>query len=133
MISDAIVKQNFISRTLTDEAQWIATRQQKVIESWGLIRSGLLYNSLRGFFSFHPSGSGGGVLTLRYLAYMRLLDINARKKGKNKYSGLHLYNRIVFGRIYNDTIRKLKFGFTEPIRENIMAGLQQAADALNHK
>ncbi|MDR1226711.1 MAG: hypothetical protein LBK47_07425 [Prevotellaceae bacterium] len=89
MISAQIIKQPYLSRTLKEEAEWIGKEQQGVIKDWGLMRTGTLYGSLRGFFSYHPLASGG-VLTLRYLTYLRFLDMKSRQKGrKNKYAGLH--------------------------------------------
>jgi len=58
------------------------------------------------------NGSGKKVW-VRYVSYLRFLDMASVRRKRSQY---HLYNRIVFGIIYNRTVRSLVYGYTDEIR-----------------
>lgn len=108
------IESTFISAVLKDTAELIQSRQRQVAEDWGLFESGDLKRSLQGHFSVANMESGGH-LTMRYLTYARWLDMQNPNR-KVKKEGYHLYNRIVFGVLYNPTVNALRFGLTDDIR-----------------
>lgn len=117
MPNELRIKTQFISAVLRETAEIIQSKQQKAVDEYDLFESGRLRKSLTGHFSV-GSQSGGGSLTMRYLPYMRMLDMNDPRR-KWKKDGYHLYNRIVFGVLYNPTINTLQYGLTEDIRNAI--------------
>jgi type II restriction/modification system DNA methylase subunit YeeA len=118
MISDKI-KQRFVSKLLDKEAKAIAAEQAKVVEEWNLFSSRALYNLLinqqQGHFSI-DNAEGGHKLTVRYLKYLRFLDIPKIRKRREQY---HLYNEIVFGHLYRPLLQGLRFGYTGEVRQAI--------------
>jgi hypothetical protein len=113
------VKTMFVSEVLTETAMYIRSEQLKVVEEWDLFEGGALKQSLTGHFSVNHS-DGGGRLSMRYLNYARFLDMPDRRNTRRlKREGYHLYNRIVYGILYNRTIPVLKYGFTEEIKKKV--------------
>lgn len=97
---------------LTEDIELIRRLQSKVVETYDLFETGELKKSLRGFFSVNDEGTGKKA-SVRYVNYLRFLDMPNVKRKREAY---HLYNRIVFGIIYNRTIGKLIHGYTDEIK-----------------
>jgi hypothetical protein len=125
MITDEIVKTNFTVETLTEEARIIKLLQAQVVIDWNMDKdtgTHQLLNSMKGHFSVN-SFSEGCALTLSYVKYTRFLDIpNVALRRK----GLHIYNKIVFGRIYGTAIPRLRYGFLDEVKSRIYYELQQS-------
>jgi hypothetical protein len=121
------IKTEFVSSVLKETAEKIRDAQSKVAEEWSLFEGGELKKWLRGHFSVGKQ-DGGGKLSMHYLAYARFLDLPdpRRKVRQLKREGYHLYNRIVFGTLYNDTMPTLRYGFTEDLQKEIAAKLAEA-------
>jgi len=47
--------------------------------------------------------------------------------------GLHLYNRIVFGRVYNDTHLRLRLAYREAFNEQAINMIKESMDQLNNR
>lgn len=122
-------KKEFVRRVLKEDAEYIRKQQQKVVAEWGLFDEGDLEQSLKGHFSV-DSTDETKQLTMRYLVYARFLDM-ADPRRRTKREGYHLYNRIVFGVIYNRTLAKLQNGYTEEVRNKITADLENAKPQYN--
>lgn len=120
------IKTQFVSAVLKETAQMIYDQQAKTVKEWDLFDSGKLSKSLPGHFSVREA-SGGGLLTMRYLAYTRFLDMRDPRRKKKK-EGYHLYNRIVFGVLYNPTVNTLQYGLTEDIRNAIENQIKEIYD-----
>ena len=121
----ARVKTEFMGNVLTDTPKLIREMQTETAEQWGLFnegnhKSGELKRSLQGHFSV-ANQDGAAKLSMRVLAYSRFLDIPDKRRTLSiaKREGYHLYNRIVFGILYNNTWQKLSYGFTEEVRERM--------------
>lgn len=121
------IKTEFVSSVLRDTGNKIRQGQTKTADEWNLFESGTLRNWLQGHFSVE-SDEGGGKLYMRYLAYARFLDMadSRRKNRQLKREGYHLYNRQVFGVLYNKTLPALRYGFTEDVKTQIDQALIQA-------
>lgn len=116
------IKRAFRSHILRESAELIREKQREVQQDYNLFgETGELAKSLKGGFTVRDFDSGA-ILTMNYLVYARFLDMKyfktegARKKRKNEY---HIYNRLVFGYIYNQTMHELKFGFTDETQQLI--------------
>lgn len=124
------VKPKFVDQILKEEAEIIKGLQMDVADEWGLNDdSGELRKSLRGHFTVTELGSGTQ-LTMRYVKYLRFIDmpwVASRKKG------LHLYNRIVFGRVYNDTHLRLRLAYREAFCEQAINMIKESMDQLNNR
>ena len=123
MITERFIKRGFVEKIMSEEAKLIKGLQLIAVREGGIHeQSGGLINSLKGNFSLQ-SGDTKQRLTLRYVKYLRFLDMpDVRAKRK----GYHIYNRIVFGRIYGNLIRRIKYGYTDAAREAIIQELEAA-------
>jgi hypothetical protein len=71
------------------------------------------------------TGSDGRImLSLRITRQLRFLDMK-------KFGNLKIYNKQVWGYIYNDILPELKYGFSEEVREGIRRELEQTLKPLN--
>jgi hypothetical protein len=108
------IKIAFRSQILKESAMLILKKQNEVVDLYDLFESGSLKRSLQGHFSVSDINSGSQ-LTMRYLTYFRFLDMaDSRRRNREwKREGYHLYNKIMFGYLYKQTMPQLKYGFTE--------------------
>lgn len=124
------VKPKFVDQILKEEAEIIKGLQMDVADEWGLNDdSGELRKSLRGHFTVTELGRGTQ-LTMRYVKYLRFIDmpwVASRKKS------LHLYNRIVFGRVYNDTHLRLRLAYREAFNEQAISMIKESMNQLNNR
>ncbi len=128
MISESIIKKRFVTQIFDRDAKFIGKEQAQVVEDYNLFgKNKVMYNTLinqsQGHFDVKAEGTGGS-LTMHYLKYLRFLDI---KDVRRKRSSYHLYNKIVFGRIYNETISGLKYGYTKAVKQGIEDELMEVA------
>lgn len=121
MISDEIIKEEFIRRELTAGAEKIRSLQRDVVQQVLSERTGRLLASLSDR-KFHLQGDGEHfMLSVSILNYLRFNEIRSDMTARRK---LHLYNRIVWGVLYGETLPALKFGITDELREQIRQELQ---------
>jgi hypothetical protein len=146
MITDAIIKKEFVRQILKRDSDYIRQFQAKVVEEAGLMKSGELLLDLRGQSGAKIlQGEGMHLLSVSFLKYLRFQDINSNSKsGKkrakidvgNNYERrnkemplrrhLALYNKVIFGRLYNETKTDLKYGYTEEIKKQITEQLEKS-------
>lgn len=72
---------------------------------------------------------GGHYRTVRLFSYMRLLDIIYSGRGKHQMfirRRLAIYNRVVWGVLYGETLPALIYGLTEDIRRSIRENLEKS-------
>ncbi|MDR2130553.1 MAG: hypothetical protein LBP56_05220 [Odoribacteraceae bacterium] len=128
MISKALKKNHYVDKILQEEATIIKMMQLQVVNDWQLEdKTGNLREKLKGHFSLQDF-DGGPRLTLTYVKYMRFLDmpwVVSRRRG------LLLYNRIVFGRIYNNTYLRVRAGYRESVQEEIDEMMRESTEPLN--
>lgn len=129
MITDEMVKKEFISQIITRDIKIIYDTQESVVRS--VFHSGT--GNLANFLSRKPiSISGDGLqktFYMRVFAYLRFLDIRYRKDRMETRHKLALYNRVIWGVLYNETMPDLRYGLTSEIRKKITAQLQAANPA----
>lgn len=130
MITDELIKKEFISRIVTRDVKIIYSTQESVVRDAFPGGTGALAAHLaRKPFSL----SGEGVnqtFFMRIFPYLRFLDIRYRKQNMATRRKLALYNRVVYGVLYNETMPDLRYGMTAAIRKEITESLQNANPAV---
>jgi hypothetical protein len=146
MLTDSIIKREFVTQILKRDSDYIREFQAKVIEDADLKKTGALLMDVRGQSgSKILQGYGMWMLSVRFLKYLRFIDIQSNKKNpsshfkiniKNDYERknkkmplrrhLALYNKVIYGRLYNETKTDLKSGYTKVIRKTITEQLEKA-------
>jgi hypothetical protein len=127
VVTDELIKKSFISQIIRRDAAFIYDTQARVVrENFSTDgRSSTLAN----YLSKRPFSLSGQGLNLVYyfnvITYLRFLDIKYSKDKMGLRSKLALYNRVIWGRLYNETIRDLKYGLTEDIKRDIRQRLEK--------
>ncbi|DBA56387.1 TPA_asm: acr candidate [Porphyromonas phage phage032a_KCOM2801] len=120
MITDDMIKTEFIGTVVRAGLKKIYQEQEAVLAA-NLPELGDRYKLSR-----MPQELEGKKFGIRVLIYLRFLDIKYRKgTGLRKASGLALYNRVIWGVLYHETLPKLRYGFTEDIKNKITADLME--------
>lgn len=126
MPNDSRIKTAFRSSILRESAEMIRTEQTQIASEWNLMRTGRLQSELSmQHFSVRDFETGAR-LTMRVLTYMRFLDMKGLAKGNAKRQAYHLYNKVVFGYLYNQTMPALKYGFTNEVQNLIRNKIKES-------
>lgn len=120
------IKTAFRSSILRESAEMIRAEQNQIAGEWNLMRTGRLQSELSmQHFSVRDFETGAR-LTMRVLTYMRFLDMKGVSKGNSKRRAYHLYNKVVFGYLYNQTLPALKYGFTDDVQTLIRNKIKES-------
>ena len=126
MVTEEMIKKEFIHRTVSRDIRRIYATQEAVIREALKPRTGNLLDCI----SRRPIDVQGSGLKPTYymtvLRYMRLLEIQYRNQDMKTRRKLALYNRVIWGVLYHETFPEIKYGFTEEVRTNIRKELEQA-------
>lgn len=126
MITDDLIKKEFISQIVSRDVNVIYNTQEQVVREVFPGGTGQLANFLaRRSFNFSEVGVNQ-TFYMRIFPYLRFLDIRYRKDQMETRSKLALYNRVIFGVLYHETMPDLRYGLTEEIRKKIGLQLQEA-------
>ena len=129
MISDGALKTHYVREILERDAKYINETQGKVIsENLRRVSGRLLRSIYRNDFQIQADDNRM-MLQFNFLRYLRFLDIKSsmdKFKSKELRSKLALYNRVIYGRLYNETRSDIKYGFTEQIKDRIRMELEKA-------
>lgn len=117
MPSQLRIKQAFRSSILRESAEMIAREQLDIAQEWNLFKTGRLQSALKQEHFSVSDFETGGRLTMKVLTYMRFLDMQGIAKGSARRKAYHLYNKVVFGYLYNQTLPALRFGFTDEVQQ----------------
>lgn len=127
MITDEMIKKEFIHQTVTHGIELVYSTQEEVIKE--VIKGGT--GNLADFISRKPFDFSGSGLEksfyMRILSYLRFLDIRYRKDQMETRRQLALYNRAVWGVLYHETLPDLRYGLTAEIRKTITLQLEEAS------
>lgn len=139
MVTEQFVKDEFISDILRRDIGIIYQTQEEVANRYFKERTGTLRNFLS-HRAFTPKESNGEFsVYLNVLSYIRFLDMQYRlnytgmssKRAKKQRAKYAIYNRVVWGVLYNETFPDIQAGFTDEVRE---AWRQKMEEALsNHR
>ena len=130
MITDSLIKQEFIHNVLQRDARLIADTQVDRLRRHRTQRARQIALQLAGQ-PFRISGTGlHATLTFNILTSLRFMDISiSRDIRAGASKALALYNRVVWGILYHDNLGDLKFGLTEDLRREIREQLLAASPA----
>jgi hypothetical protein len=122
-------KMLFASRLLSEKGSKIYQLQEQTAADWDLFDSGQLTRQLAGGGNISIYNDGKSVMaSFRYLAYTRFLDMKDPRRS-NMREGYHLYNRILWGVLYNEILPQLKYGYVPQVREQMEAEIKWAMDS----
>lgn len=126
MITDQMIKTQFISSVVSAGIKKIQTIQQDIIrKNLNVISGDLLASVKKNPLEMQDANKQTFYMTV--LPYMRFLDIYFRQD-MGLRRNLALYNRTVWGVLYGETQHILRYGLSEDIRKYITAQLQQGKD-----
>ena len=129
MISGGAIKTHYVREILERDAKFINETQGKVIsENLRRVSGRLLRSIYRKDFQIQADDNRM-MRQFNYLRYLRFLDIKSsmdKFKNKELRSKLALYNRVIYGRLYNETRSDIKYGLTEQVKERIRTELEKA-------
>lgn len=128
MISEGVIKTKYVKEILERDAKYINEIQTQVIsETFRQVTGRLLRSMYRKDYALEGY-KDHMFLQFNFLRYLRFLDIKSsqnRFKDKKLRAKLALYNRVIWGRIYNETLNDLRFGLTEEIKSRIKEELEK--------
>lgn len=127
MITEDIIKQTYIKSVVNRDRAVIYKTQAEVVRAY-FYDTGNLYKSLT---SAKPIDLDGRMFWFKILPYLRLLDIRYREDMKVRRN-LALYNRIIWGVLYNETLPDIRYGYTQDIRNAIKKDLIRALEIENY-
>lgn len=126
MVTDQMIKKEFITQIISRDINAIYTTQEQVVRQVFSGGTGQLANflALRPF-NFEATGLEQ-TFFVRIFPYLRFLDIRYRKDQMETRRKLALYNRVIFDVLYHETMPDLRYGLTIEIRKKISMQLQEA-------
>lgn len=129
MITDEMIKSEFIHRVLSDAAGDIAdTQASRILQGQHSMDA---RRSMASHLSGHPFSikAGSGLSATMHFSLhlqLRFIDMELARKVRNGASkSILLYNSVVFGTLYRKTLSELKYGLTDELRSSIANELQQ--------
>lgn len=126
MVTEELIRKQFISQILRRDVGFIYETQAAVLrQNFNNERA----MELASFLAARPFRvSGDGLKPQYYMSifpYLRFLDIKYSRQEVGLRSRLALYNRVVWGRLYHETMNDLRYGLTQDIRETITQRLEK--------
>ena len=125
MVTEEIIKKEFIHRTVNRDIKRIYATQQEEVSK---VLHGKKENAIVSFLSSQSgriitSGGMQPVFYMSTLVEIRLLDIYYSRNGKGSFKKLKIYNRAIWGILYKETLPALKYGLSEDIKQSIREDL----------
>lgn len=126
MVAEELIRKQFIHQILRRDVGFIYETQANVLRQNFSDERAM---RLASFLASRPFRmSGNGLKTQYYMSifpYLRFLDIKYSRQEAGLRSRLALYNRVVWGRLYHETMNHLRYGLTQDIRETITQRLEK--------
>lgn len=125
-----MIKEQFIHEVVKRDIRVIYETQESVINNVLTTRTGKLKEHIS---KRAIDMQGAGLRPTYYmnvLTYLRFLDIQYRDRATRRQ--LALYNRVIWGVLYHETLPDLKYGLTEDIRTRIREELESMDYQNNH-
>jgi hypothetical protein len=118
-----LIINEFAADVLNESAVLMFEHQQQQASGFFQTRSGRLMQNL-GSKPFHVNKGDDVSLTVNFVKYIRFLDLKKTAKGKNKKVYRRIYNRFFHGYIYGYAYKRLRYGLTQGIRNEIIERLR---------
>jgi hypothetical protein len=111
-ISEAVIKDKFIRQQLQEEGAEIDKATNSIMSRRGFKSAD--------WFSKRGITVEGNNMVLRHKPKHRFVDMRSRqtKQGKKNKKSHPIHNRILYGHA-NDIIKRLHFGFTQAVKEEL--------------
>lgn len=122
MITEDIINQTYINRVVNRDIAIIYKTQEQVVRA-NFHGTGRLAR----YLSTMPFSFMDHIYYFRVLPYLRFLDIRYRQNMEIRRS-LALYNRVIWGVLYNETLPDIRYGLTQDIRKEIRKDLERALE-----
>ena len=120
MITEQLIKKKFISDTLCRDIGEIYGEQ---VDTLRRAFTNPRARDMASFLSRRPFAAAGDGLSPVYRmsvrAYLRLLDIRYSNEPSGPLRRTALYNRVVWGKLYRETLPTLRYGLTEDLKREI--------------
>ncbi len=130
MVTDEMIKKQFVHQTLKEGIMRIYNTQEEVVRNNLQERTGRLMTVISAHQFESEETQTSQKVFVRILPYLRFLDMQYRTRNdriaKTKRSNLALYNRVVWGVLYNETFPELRSGFTNEVRQGIRKMLENS-------
>ena len=126
MVTDELIRKQYIRQIIRRDAAFIYDTQAEVLRrNFSNERT----RELASFLSKRPYQIVGDGLRLTYyfsiFPYLRFLDIKYSRQQEGLRARLALYNRVIWGRLYHETINDLRYGFTQDMKKQIREWLEK--------
>lgn len=123
MITDELINEVYIRSIINRDRTVIYKTQADVVRA-NFHGTGRLAR----FLTSMPFSFVGNTYWFRILPYLRYLDIKYRGQFLKERRQLALYNRVVWGVLYNETLPDILYGLTQDIKEGIKRDLERAEE-----
>lgn len=131
MITEELVKKKFIHDVVKKDIRYIYATQDEVIRRNFTNKRALDMARFLKTAPFIMDGEGlRANYYMRIFPYLRFLDIRYSRQMEGLRARLALYNRVVWGVLYRDTLPTLRYGLTEDIRRGIREQLERYGKTL---
>lgn len=131
MITEELVKKKFIHDVVKKDIRYIYATQNEVIRRNFTNKRAL---DMARFLKTAPFSMDSEGLRANYymriFPYLRFLDIRYSRQMEGLRARLALYNRVVWGVLYRDTLPTIRYGLTEDIRRGIREQLERYGKTL---
>lgn len=126
MVTDELIKKQYIRQIMKRDAAFIYDTQAEVLRrNFSNERT----RELASFLSKRPYQIVDDGLRPTYyffiFPYLRFLDIKYSRQQEGLRARLALYNRVIWGRLYNETINDLRYGLTQDMKKQIREWLEK--------
>jgi len=126
MVTDELIKEQYIRKIIKRDSDFIYETQAEVLRrNFSNERA----KELASFLSKKPYDMFGYGLKPNYyfriFPYLRFLDIKYSRQQEGLRARLALYNRVIWGRLYNETINDLRYGLTQDMKKQIREWLEK--------
>lgn len=122
MITEDIINKTYINRVVNRDIAIIYKTQEQVVRA-NFHGTGRLAR----YLSTMPFSFMDRTYYFRVLPYLRFLDIRYRQNMETRRS-LALYNRVIWGVLYNETLPDIRYGLTQDIRKEIRKDLERTLE-----
>lgn len=126
MVTEELIRKQFIHQILRRDAAYIYETQARVVrQNFDSERA----RKLAAFLASRPFRVSGNGLRPTYVfaiyPFLRFLDIKYSRGSVEMRKRIALYNRVVWGRLYHETINDLRYGLTQDMKDSITAKLRE--------
>ena len=125
-----MIYEEFATRVLRENAPDIIEEQRQRVLQYYNQRTGRIDNALDMRKYRVDRLAGGAILTFDYMIDLRFLDIKFTATGRKKRIYGPVYNKPLWGYVYNYIFATLRYGLNEKVRNEIFDDLRLSVELL---